>query len=106
MTWHDDVKVNHGVSTPASLLRAWLFSPEIRLVLKFRMASALAGRSAVGRLLSLMLWRGIVSANGCFLSLKSRIGPALRLPHPVGIVIRDGVRVGSRMTIFQNVTWA
>lgn len=33
-----------------------------------------------------------------------RIGPCLSLPHPVGIVIGNGVVIGERCRIFQNVT--
>ena len=32
------------------------------------------------------------------------VGPGLRLPHPVGIVIGDGVRIGSNVTIYHGVT--
>ncbi len=35
---------------------------------------------------------------------RSSIGPGLILPHPIGIVIGRGVRIGSRVTIAHNVT--
>lgn len=41
---------------------------------------------------------------GCYISLTADIGPRLKLPHPVGIVIGNGVRIGSDCTIFQHVT--
>lgn len=41
---------------------------------------------------------------GCYISLRSRIGPGLKLPHPVGIVIGQGVIIGKRCTIYQHVT--
>lgn len=41
---------------------------------------------------------------GVFISHLSVITETLRLPHPVGIVVGRGVRLGERVTIFQNVT--
>lgn len=41
---------------------------------------------------------------GIMVSPKAEIGPGLRLPHPTGIVIGDGVRIGARCTIYQQVT--
>jgi serine O-acetyltransferase len=40
----------------------------------------------------------------CYISLRSRIGVGLKLPHPVGIVIGQGVIIGARCTIYQHVT--
>ena len=41
---------------------------------------------------------------GCYVHLKARIGPGLKLPHPIGIVIGEGVTIGARCTIYQHVT--
>jgi serine O-acetyltransferase len=41
---------------------------------------------------------------GCYISLSAEIGEGTRFPHPVGIVIGDGVRIGAGCTIFQHVT--
>lgn len=41
---------------------------------------------------------------GCYISLKADIGPRLKLPHPIGVVIGDGARIGSDCVIFQHVT--
>lgn len=42
--------------------------------------------------------------HGVFISRKASVPKSLKLPHPVGIVIGEGVRVGERVTIYQNVT--
>jgi serine O-acetyltransferase len=34
----------------------------------------------------------------------AQIGEGLRLPHPIGVVIGDGVVILSRVTIYQHVT--
>ncbi|MBW5448388.1 serine acetyltransferase [Cohnella sp. CFH 77786] len=40
----------------------------------------------------------------CHISESSQIGTNLRLPHPTGIVIGEGVEIGDNVTIFQQVT--
>jgi serine O-acetyltransferase len=41
---------------------------------------------------------------GCYIHRKARLGAGLKLPHPVGIVIGEGVVIGERCTIYQHVT--
>ncbi|HEX4854374.1 hypothetical protein [Arenimonas sp.] len=41
---------------------------------------------------------------GVDVAAHARIGAGVRLPHPVGIVIGDGVEIGSNATIYQCVT--
>lgn len=40
----------------------------------------------------------------CYIHPKSVIGPGVRFPHPVGIVIGERVAIGARVTIYQGVT--
>jgi serine O-acetyltransferase len=41
---------------------------------------------------------------GCYINVRAQIGIGLKLPHPVGIVIGEGVVIGGRCTIYQHVT--
>lgn len=41
---------------------------------------------------------------GTMVSVHAEIGPGLRLPHPTGIIIGEGVRIGAGCTIYQQVT--
>lgn len=41
---------------------------------------------------------------GCYIHINAELGPGLKLPHPVGIVIGEGVVIGQRCTIYQHVT--
>lgn len=41
---------------------------------------------------------------GCFVQPTAVIGPGLKLPHPNGIIIGSGVKIGSNCTIYQQVT--
>lgn len=40
----------------------------------------------------------------CWISYGSEIGKNFSLPHPIGVVIGEGVRIGDNVTIYQNVT--
>lgn len=46
----------------------------------------------------------IYKKYGCCISPKSEIGKGLSLPHPVGIVIGEGVKIGKNCVIYHNVT--
>ena len=48
--------------------------------------------------------RKLVRKYGIFIEEHTSISEGLRLPHPVDIVIGDGVKIGDNVTIFQNVT--
>ena len=57
--------------------------------------------------------RGIVTQYYCYLIEKkyhcrispgARIGVNLRLPHPDGVVIGEGCKIGENVTIYQQVT--
>ncbi|WP_460456608.1 serine acetyltransferase [Arenimonas alkanexedens] len=48
-------------------------------------------------------WLGILLFS-VDISSGAKVGPGLRLPHPVGIVIGDGVQIGANVTIYQGVT--
>lgn len=51
------------------------------------------GRS-LSRLASVLLTEKIRKNYGCYLSVSAEIGPNLKLKHPVGIAIGDGVSLG------------
>ena len=68
----------------------------IRLALMLRRR----GHRRLGRIVSARLRRDF----GCFVQGSAEIGAGLRLPHPNGIVIGSGVRIGARCTIYQQVT--
>lgn len=40
----------------------------------------------------------------CYISPKAEIGKNIIFPHPVGIVIGEGVKIGDNCVIYQNVT--
>lgn len=40
----------------------------------------------------------------CFISPKAEIEADINFPHPIGIVIGEGAKIGKNCTIYQNVT--
>ena len=86
-----------------ALPAAIFFSPGFLLIFSHRVAKWLYGVRFF-RVLGRMLWRLNVVFSGCHIGLRSEIGPGVRFPHPVGIVIGDGVQIGANVTIYQSVT--
>jgi serine O-acetyltransferase len=87
----------------SALPAALLFSPGFLLIFSHRLAKWLYGFK-LSKILGRVLWRLNVLFSGCHIGLRSEIGPGVRFPHPVGIVIGDGVLIGSNVTIYQSVT--
>lgn len=56
------------------------------------------------RRLAAILFRKLEREYGVYIGVNAKIGENVRFPHPVGIVIGDGVEIGGDCTIFQNVT--
>lgn len=100
----EDQQANGCRPGVAGLLAGLLFSPGLLAVALYRASAALYPRGPLGRLAAKLLWRWNVSANGCYLSPKARIGAGLHLPHPVAVVVGDGVVLGDRVTLYQGVT--
>lgn len=70
------------------------------LLLRTRQYFHERGSRIFNRLLQLMIER----RYGCYISSKAHLGIRMMTPHPIGIVIGDGVVMGEKCTIYQNVT--
>lgn len=77
-------------------------APNVRAVLTFRLAHALAGRG----LLPVALWlrARALRRSGADLHPRATIGPGLFLVHSAGVVIGPDAVVGARARIHQGVT--
>ncbi len=102
--WRRDLRANGFTPTPLGALQAWFLSPAFKLLSLHRWAVAAQRGGRLSRAWSGLLWRWSVAGSACYLSPLARIAPGLSLPHPTGIVIGEGVRIGADCTIFQNVT--
>ena len=83
---------------------AWLQSPGLATLTWWRLASHLNRGGPLRKIIAAFIWRYAIARQGCYISLLAHIGPRLRLPHPVGVVIGDGTKIGADVTIYQNVT--
>lgn len=89
--------------SPIRLAGVFLFgrgSQRVPLLLRLRESVTARGWRSVARLLTLALERG----HGVHISDGATIGLGIRFPHPTGIVIGEGVVIGSDCVIYQNVT--
>lgn len=80
-------------------------NPSFRVILNYRLGRYF--RSKKGWLANLIVRRFryiMVTKRGCDISYNAFIGRGLKLPHPIGIVIGDGVRIGDNVTLYQQVT--
>ena len=46
----------------------------------------------------------IYKKYNCYIHGSAEIGENLRIPHPIGVVIGDGVKIGKNVVLYQNVT--
>lgn len=51
------------------------------------------------------LWRNaLIAKHGIDVGIGFSVGESLKLPHPIGIVIGGGAKVGGNVTIYQGAT--
>lgn len=55
-------------------------------------------------ILSNLFWYWLYHKCHIMISPRASIGKSVVFPHPMGIVIGDGVKIGENVTIYQNVT--
>lgn len=89
-------------ATPTVVVAGLRLSRGVQAALLYRLGQALHGRGLSLR--SKLLLRISQLVYGVDTSYPAGIGPRLVLRHPVGIVVRRDVVLGSRVRLFQNVT--
>lgn len=70
----------------------------------YRISKRLRSMTPVGAALAKILSFATKIFSGCYISSRANIGGGLYMPHPVAIIIGDGVTVGSNCRIYQSVT--
>jgi serine O-acetyltransferase len=96
-------EINAGKPTGLwrTLWKLWA-SPSKGALLMYRLAHESYRRKRI--LLAYFLRRRLITRYGLFISLKAHIGSGLHLPHANGIIIGDGVVIGTNATIYHQVT--
>ncbi|MBW6528261.1 hypothetical protein KZ813_15575 [Sphingomonas sp. RHCKR7] len=97
-----DLRANTGRTRLLGAVPAFVFHPGFATVFLHRIATALVGTP--WDKLGALIWGWNTRRSGCHLHLESQIGAGLSLPHPVAVVIGQGVRIGGDATIYQSVT--
>jgi len=85
-----------------NLLRRLLFGEPIEAL--YYRALKYANKGKIFKYMSVICIRKINRKFSCYLSVKATVGNDIKFPHPVGVVIGDGVILSERVTIYQNVT--
>ena len=104
MIWREDLVANTGLSSAKGAIVGWITSPGFVIITWWRLAKRLRNSGRIGRALSWIILRSRITGRGCYISLLAEIGPGLILPHPIGLVIGEGVRIGRSVTLYQSVT--
>ena len=85
-----------------SLIRRLLFGDSIEKL--YYRALKYSKRGFFYKYIAIYCIKKINRNFSCYLSAKASVGDTIKFPHPVGIVIGDGVVISERVTIYQNVT--
>lgn len=91
-----------GAAYWVKVLGKLLITPQVQVVVLFRIASALAHTPL--RPLAFVIRAFSVTLGGTEIHPDARIGPGLALVHSTGVVIGGGVVIGSNCRISQGVT--
>lgn len=95
-----------GVGRPGLKRIAGAFFADVGMaaVILFRLARRFHRRGHP--LLSILSTRLNLALHGCYIDVGSEIGPGFRLAHPWGVAVGKGVRAGTDVVLFQNVSIA
>ena len=83
----------------------YFYKARFRVLLNYRIGRfCLKSGNSFFRRIALRYKYILLTKRGCDVSYKSIIGKGLKLPHPIGIIIGDGVVIKDDVTIYQQVT--
>ena len=88
-----------------TLVQGVWFSPAVRVLLSHRIQRRLKEKGGAWRTaLARMLWMRSLNKWGCDIGNQAEIAPGVYMPHTVGIVIGNFVKIEKGCTIYQHVT--
>jgi serine O-acetyltransferase len=102
------IKVDFSDKNAKSILKkvtVYFTNPSFRLILNYRIGRYLILNPNFVTNILVKRYRYVqVVSRSCQISYKAEIGRNIKFPHPIGIVIGDGVKIGDGVMIWQNVT--
>ncbi|PJB72093.1 MAG: serine O-acetyltransferase [Alphaproteobacteria bacterium CG_4_9_14_3_um_filter_47_13] len=99
----DAVRWNENMNI-LNFLAILLFQPGFQLSFSLRLQQALCAIPVLGSLLRKVVWYFTCILLGCHCSSRATYGRGLHFPHPIGIVIGDGVQIGDNVTVYHGTT--
>lgn len=102
--WEDDLIATTERRGMLGAIVAWFLNPGFVVICRYRLSHWLRKKGRIGWGLGSFVRARTMRRYGCEISPDAEIGAGLRLCHPIGIIIGDGVRIGRNVTIYQNVT--
>lgn len=103
--WRADLFANCNRVGLKGAIIGWFTCPGFAVAVLYRlMRWGRVRGGALGTLVAVLADRRAIKGYACHLSGRAIIGPGLRLPHPVGIVLGAGTVIGKDVTIYQHVT--
>ena len=85
-------------------LRLIFLTPGFQFIFWLRMQRAVSSVPFVGPVLRRILWYWTRIWFSSEVDTQAQIGPGFYMPHPHGIIIGAGVRIGDNVSILQRVT--
>lgn len=96
---------NEDTITSKFVITSFLFNLSFRLLLNYRVGKYLSSSKwKMKRLIGHRLKIKQLTKRSCQISFKATIGKGVKFPHPLGIVIGDGVIIRDNVKIWQQVT--
>lgn len=89
-----------------SFFVSYLYSPRFRILLNHRLGKYFfKHNNFILRQIGNYYKARLVTKRSCDISYNAHIGKRLKMPHPIGIVIGDGVVIKDDVMVFQQVTF-
>jgi len=89
-----------------NFLISYLYSPRFRVLLNHRLGKYFfKSNNFILRQIGSFYKARLVTKRSCDISYNAQIGKGFKMPHPIGIVIGDGVVINDNVMVFQQVTF-
>jgi|SRR5690554_1557253 len=96
----------NGKPTIRLFFTYYFFSPRFRILLNYRLGKYLwKSRNLFLKMFGKYYRKIMITKRNCDISYNASIGKNLKMPHPIGIVIGDGVVIKDNVIVFQQVTF-
>lgn len=95
-----------GNSSLKEIVTNYLYEPRFRVLLNHRIGKYCSkSRWFLFRQIGAYYRMRLITKRNCYISYNSVIGKNVKLPHPIGIIIGEGVIINDNVKIFQQVTF-